>query len=215
MNDNTRIAGLKEIGDWKKLRERIRINPDDSSLWEEAYNDFLYTRLYTRYFRPVELIDSPNYLEGEGFAIMAIYCSLIEFLEALFEGKKYEYKNPDKEQHEYNGQDKYFINFLLTKKPFKPFFTQQVAEDFYSSVRCGLLHEAQTNNGWKILVKQNGKFIDFIEVVYQEKVIYRDNFGLAIKEYLKDYKSQLLKNKDRQDAFVRKFNALCDLAINF
>jgi hypothetical protein len=49
------------------------------------------------------------------------------------------------------------ISFLMTRTPFKEDFkTENMARDFYEGVRCGLLHEARTKNGWTIWAKDSG-----------------------------------------------------------
>lgn len=77
---------------------------------------------------------------------LPIQCSLIEFLESTVQGLKYRYeRDPAKlEPHEYSSSSKIFASFLTTRNPFAAEFNSQLAVDFYSSVRCGLLHEART-----------------------------------------------------------------------
>ena len=40
-----------------------------------------------------------------------------------------------------------FTAFLIRRKPFSQVFNASLAGDFYSGVRCALLHEAGTKDG--------------------------------------------------------------------
>ncbi|EPC03348.1 hypothetical protein L861_17550 [Litchfieldella anticariensis FP35 = DSM 16096] len=139
---------------------------------------------------------------------MTLLCSLIEFLESSYQGKKYRYcKDRDLQENEYNKSKQCFVEFLTTRKPFSDKFTADEALEFYSSIRCGLLHEASTKNGWKIWAKSDsGEDI----ISQQAKTVYRDDFELAVKAYIKAYGNKLTQDKRLQEAFIRKFDALCE-----
>jgi hypothetical protein len=73
-------------------------------------------------------------------------------------------------------------------------------------VRCGLLHEARTKNDWTISAKSyKGLIAD-----PQKKIVYRDNFQDAILQFIEDYGARLVKDKELQAAFVRKFDKLSE-----
>jgi hypothetical protein len=206
--DSTRIAGTKTAADWKALRVRLE-SCKTEPLWEEAFEDFLKARLDSRYFGPVKAIEGMKLSEGEGFAIVTLHCSLIEFLATTILGKTFRDKNADPKNHEYGrGESKnLFVEFLKTNEPFKNMFSQDgQAEDFYSNVRCGLLHEAQTRAGWRIRVCPSASMaIDTFK-----KVVYRDKMQAAFDQFLEWYKSELAQNCNFQEAFIRKFNGLCE-----
>jgi hypothetical protein len=61
--------------------------------------------------------------------------------------------------------------------PFKDEFNEDQARDFYISVRCGLLHEARTKNGWTIWAKHGSRIID---ATGAQKILYRDDFQKAL-----------------------------------
>jgi len=91
-------------------------------------------------------------------------------------------------------------------QPFaKEFLTQVLARDFYVGVRCGLVHEARTKDGWTIWGSDpSGKII-----CSNNKVVYRDNFQSALLEFIDWYESALISDVPLQEAFVRKFDSLC------
>lgn len=105
---------------WEAGRERDRIS------------DFIHRRFSERYLRPAM---SPG---RHGFAMMAIGCLMIEALESFYQGWS------DTRRMSY----KPFALFFGRNKEFDVF--QPLAEDFYRNVRCGILHQAETKNGWRI-----------------------------------------------------------------
>ena len=147
-------------------------------------------------------------MRGEGFSIVAIQCSLIEFLESTIQGKSYRYRrngDPPLGQYEYSNSGGIFESFLVNRPPFDGEFTPQLAHDFYVSVRCGVLHEARTKNGWTILAKrETGQVADA-----NLKIVYRDNFQSGLLRFAKWYKGELPSRGDLQEAFLRKFDSLC------
>jgi hypothetical protein len=146
--------------------------------------------------------------QGEGFSIVAIQCSLIEFLESTVQGKSYIYSrngNPPVGQYKYSNSALMFESFLANRTPFNGEFTQQQAHDFYVSVRCGVLHEARTKNGWTIRARsKTGRIIDS-----NLRIVYRDNFQTALGKFVKWYKNELPSNVGLQEALLRKFDSLC------
>lgn len=203
-----KIAGCLTDKDWKERKPGLVVGGDEKP-WKRIFDDFFLERLKTRYLGPVEAIQSLGKNTGEGFSIVAIHCSLIEFLGATLEGKSYRY-NPGKKlklgEFEYDGSKVMFISFLITAPPFKAVFDEALAKDFYEGVRNGLLHEARTKNGWKIRTRRTpGPFIE-----KDTKIVWRDDLQRAFGEFIKWYRAELPKNKSYQEAFIRKFDALCE-----
>jgi hypothetical protein len=205
----TKIAGKKTVDDWNKLKPLLADFKNDQ-VWHTAYDDYYYARLKHRYLNPIEWIRDDGSFTGEGFAIMAIICSLIEFLESTYQGRNYRYRrkgDPDIGLLEYSGSEVIFVSFLTQRSPFANDFNAQLAEEFYKYVRCGLLHEARTNGNWTIwgtghsLIKKNNN----------EIVVYRNNFFEATKSFITESKNELLNSDDRKEAFIRKFDNLCEM----
>lgn len=216
MEDKTKIAGKKTVLDWKNLRKKLLDAPNDKELWEQAFS-LLALRLATRYFRPIKRIKCFDKYNGEGFAIVTILCSLIEFLETICTGEIYRYCKDgelDKAKFEYNNSKEKIVSFLEKRKPFKDVFTKEnkLAPEFYKNVRCGLLHEAQTRGDWIIRADNKLNFYEFRE---KNHVIDRNLFEKAIKDYLKGYKTSLLTDQALQEAFIRKMNNMAGLEYDF
>lgn len=177
------------------------------SVWEAAFEDYFRPRLVLRYLDPIKILQDNGTYQGEGFSIAAIQCTLIEFLESTAQGLTYRFhRNSDKlGPFEYSSSKRIFITFLCKRKPFSKIFDETSALDFYEGVRCGLLHEAQTKNGWKVRAKSSDNAIANVK----KRVVYRDGFQNGLLEYVESYKADLLSNGAIQSAFVRKFDSLC------
>tara|TARA_Y100000782_G_C10187314_1_gene267554 strand:- start:6952 stop:7560 length:609 start_codon:yes stop_codon:yes gene_type:complete len=201
----TYIAGNKTAQDWKSFLEK---EPKDELFWASAFADYFYKRLETRYLSPIRTLTNKGCCDGEGFSIVAIQCSLIEFLESTYCGIKYRRlkKGEVLEPFEYQFSGEVFKRFLTTRDPFKDFFNEELATEFYSNVRCGILHEAMTNNGWRIHAKSKENLL----IDTENKIVFRDDFQAALELYIKKYGQSLTTNEELQSALVRKFNALCE-----
>jgi hypothetical protein len=204
---DTHIAGSLTTDDWKAFKPTLTAN--DKPQWEKAFADYFHTRLHLRYLDPIKVLQENGTFQGEGFSIAAIQCSIVEFLESTVQGKSYRFLrkgDPALGPYEYSSSSDIFISFLLHRTPFdKDFSDEQTARDFYAGVRCGLLHEARTKNGWTIWAKDSsGKTTDS-----HQKVMYRDNFQAGLLTFVEWYKAALPVDKALQDAFVRKFDSLC------
>jgi hypothetical protein len=194
------LAPGKTKDDWTKLAQRLTPGRD-SDLWAEAFDSFLLSRLRSRYLKPIGLIRDKGSWEGEGFTIASIQCALIEFLAAIREGKNYRHGNPQG-PYEYSGSRRLFVDFLFQTAPFDQLFSKGEAEDYYSNVRCALLHEARTKDGW--IIWGSGT----VAVDCKNKIVYRDSFQRLIEQYIDDYGLALTTNATLQEAFIRKFNDL-------
>ncbi len=218
--DDTRIAGERTIGEWKTTCASLK-GANNEEAWRKAYADFFTERLQARYFSPIDILRSlgshcgngQKPWQGEGFAIVALQCTLIEFLGATLKGQSYVHKSElknrkdhKKKEHVYSESGDMFVWFLRTAPPFKDLFgAKDDALDFYKSVRCALLHEARTKNNWKILAESSSS--PCIDV--KKKIVYRNNLQDAFATFAKWYGDELIKNKDYQEAFIRKFDSLC------
>lgn len=203
---NPLIAGTKRVSDWRAFRHELERHPTPE-LWQKAWTDYFLVRLETRYFEPIRRLKGRNEWAGEGFSIMVILCSLVEFLETTVCGLKYVWgRKPDPAQYEYSSSKRVFVDFLVNRRPFAQVFTDRdIALDFYHAVRCGLMHEAQTKDGWIIWAKSHRKAI--IDLTHRK--VYRDDFYDAICEFVEDYGRELIDNPELQAAFIRKYDGLC------
>lgn len=204
-SDSTKLSSKKTIGDWKAIRNTLA--GAKSEVWEGVLTDFYFDRLKTRYLDPIEAIrknPSISKQQGEGFAIVAIQCSLIEFLESCLQGANYKFDNPAP-PHEYKDSAQMFVSFLTNRQPFAKYFDKHLAKDFYKSVRCGMLHEARTKGTW--LIKEKSKASVIVDP--NGPIMFRDNFQEALAQFIEGYRADVPKSAELQKAFIRKFDYLC------
>jgi hypothetical protein len=203
----TYIAGWKTIEDWMALRPTL-VPGSVAELWQTAFTEYFYERLSSRYLEPIGVLQDSGTFQGEGFSIVAIQCSLIEFLESTVQGLSYRYRrrnDPPLGPHEYSGSGDIFVQFLSTRQPFATDFTRDTARDFYENVRCGLLHEARTKNGWTIWANSPTQTV----ANTVDKIVYRNDFQAAIIKFIEWYEQSLRSDAKMQEAFLRKFDSLC------
>lgn len=207
MNTSVRIAGTKTVADWQQLRSEL-IPGCDPVLWQKAFRTFFESRISSRYLKPIALLQEARTFGGEGFSILAVHCSLVEFLESTLQGLSYRYVrrgDPPLGPYEYSRSGDLFAHFLCTRQPFSAVFDQALAADFYTGVRCALLHEARTKEGW--IVKAKGPAIVVLNA--QDKTVYRNNFHQALLDFIEWYRVALPADAQLQAAFIRKFEGLC------
>lgn len=204
---DVRIAGKKTVRDWQQFRGQL-VPGGDPKVWRRAFHAYFNTRLSLRYLKPITVLQGNGTLQGEGFSIVAIQTTLVEFLESTIQGVSYRYRrrsDPPLGPYEYANSGMLFVAFLSTRQPFARGFNAHLARDFYENVRCGLLHEACTKGGWTIHAKSPAGSV----VSAPDKIVYRDTFQAALLEFIGWYKMTLPSDIALQEAFIRKFDSLC------
>jgi len=99
-----------------------------------AIAEMIKQRFTERYITPLQV----DLNRKHGFSLMAISCLMIEALHSFHEGW------PDSE-----GKSKRaFREFFANNPEFAVFEPYAVA--FWKNVRCGILHQAETTQGWRI-----------------------------------------------------------------
>src|SRR5690606_25127585 len=96
---------------------------------------FIIERFEERYLDPVQT----NHANKNGFTIMAVCCLMIEALESFRLGWS------DSRKKSRVAFASFFAHWHL----FAPF--RGVADAFYDHVRCGILHQAETTGGWRVV----------------------------------------------------------------
>lgn len=172
--------------------------------------EFLRERHEERYFQPLRLMrDAAGNEAGYGFAMMSLCCLLIETFQCYREGlpttsgKEWEvlleiekresvpteYSLEHIPQPQKGAGEAIFKKFFKEPPEQKEFFPNVDGEEFYKSIRCGLLHQALTKNNWTI----NKTCATVCDPNKQE--INRDLFAEALIQsfaaYLTELRSQL------------------------
>ena len=161
---------------------------------KDELSDFFYHRFYNRYLKPFdyENIDyKKNYKNG--FTIMASCCLLIEtfvsYREPIFLDTN-------------SKSERCFGYFFLTQKEFnsfskgglilseymdlnrKPLKNKGIPSDFYKNIRCGILHNGETKNKWRVV--RNGELFD-----QANKKINATLFMERLKEVMNEFRNDL------------------------
>lgn len=147
-------------------------NPED----RPKVAKFIKCRLSSRYLEPFEKQDKST---KSGFAMMACYCLFMETLQAFREGK-------DRTKSQQNNCT--FCHFFRNEAEYTLGIFEDIATDFYKNIRCGILHQGETSNGWKI--RREGDLFNT-----ETKTINTNKFGEALKDVLERY-VECLKTDD-------------------
>lgn len=152
----------------KQAREWVVIKDENSKNNLISLIDHRFTNRYLKHLNP-KILDS-------GFFKMAICCLMIEAMESFKQGIE-----------DTSGKSKQmFIDFFETEKIFFPEF-KDISTDFYKSIRCGILHQAETTNTWRIL--RTGDLLN-----KTERTINANKFVEALNKSLKNYIKKLEDN---------------------
>ena len=132
MSNDIKISSSITVGDCKRyIQEKNK--EKICSLFEQRFKE--------RYIQPFKGNENKH-----GFSIMAISCLMIEALESFKQG----WPNSN------SRSALAFSYFFDTSIGFKEMSGHHQA--FYKHVRCGLLHQAETTGGWRIVRKGNFVF---------------------------------------------------------
>ena len=175
---------------------------------------FLDERHTERFFAPIRCLrqaQGANF--GYGFAIMALCSLLIETLECYRLGLPSSSKSDLKSLMIPSVQAAACVEYKLDSltfpgsgKMFESFFDRPqhqvflpgvMGKEFFEQIRCGLLHQAQTKDGWRIV--RTGKFWDPSPV----KQVNRDEFSKRLEDCFKAYLNEL-ENEPNWDSDMWK-----------
>ena len=161
--------------------------------WHEAIT-ILRDRIEGRYFNQIDLLLGD--INSNGFTIMALNCLLIEALFQFRDGKKTT-PRPNSET---------YPMFLLEEFPLA-FDLREKADKFYSDIRCGILHSAQTQNGSRLSDEQG--FV--VRLDSSSVVVSVLELTLALRAYFDVYTQRLANPAEitlRQN-FIKKMKYVC------
>lgn len=208
-NDYLQITLLKELKFVNKDGEEEIITPLTVKKYKEyekeknreVIAEFIYSRLKNRYIKPFCFKDSnfkKNYKNG--FVMMASASLLIETYMSFKRGINQYSKQ---EANDGNTCKELFIGFFEENPEFKEF--KKISIDFYFNLRCSLLHQGETSNGWKII--RGGNMLDS-----KKRTINATRFLHTLDDVLKRYKNEL-KNKDWDSDVWKKARSKMDYII--
>lgn len=183
----TILAGSKAEGTHVTVRDYYALHAAKNG---PKIAGMIHLRFVERYLEPV--LDSPK---RHGFAMLAIGCLMIEALESFRKGWR---KTTGKSEAA-------FCSFFQAHDEFKDL--RPVAHDFYHSVRCGILHQAETTDGWRVH-RESGLFVESGGV----RSLSASEFCNRLKSVLDRYRDDLIKADWNDDRWVKarvKLQAIC------
>ena len=183
MPDDTILCGRPgssycvTVGDYKAWENEV------DSGWSKK-PEFIRRRLFERYIDPVKALDRhpDTKIRKNGFYIMAVSCLLIETLVSYWRGWKTTEPFKEASGKQIKGRSaKAFKIFFRVSKRFGAFRSTK----FYKHIRCGILHQGETTDGWT--VERSGALFD------GANRINATLFHLELMRTIKDYED-LLRN---------------------
>jgi len=145
-------------------------NKDDDA--KSKLIELVRHRFYNRYLKHIECIDS-------GFLMMAVSCLMIETIESFRQGLR-----------DTSGRGvglQMFKDFFEVEQMLFPGFNS-ISKYFYANIRCGILHQAETTNAWRIL-RDDSPILN-----KDERTINSKKFVNALGGALDNYIEQLKAN---------------------
>ncbi len=191
------MSDVKLAWNWTKIRVQDCL---DKGQKHELIH-FLEDRYEERFFDPIRCLRrAPGNEHGYGFAVMSLCCLLVETMECYRKGLPSSHSEELQElasrpenssvPQDYKLQGPFkvksrdaFVDFF-NETQHQRFFPNVQGLDFYKKIRCGLLHQAQTKDGWRIV--RTGKFWDESQLT-----VNRDEFADRLEECWHSYLQEL------------------------
>lgn len=155
----------------------------------------LKDRIEGRYINQIDLL--LNDVNANGFTIMALNCLLIETLYQFKMGKD---KTPNRKNKEV------YSDFLMQEFPYE-FRTENIANSFYTNIRCGILHSAQTKNESRLSDRED------VVVTFEGNtlVVSVKGMSLLLKTYFEHYLQKLAVPNEviLRNNFINKMKFVC------
>jgi hypothetical protein len=164
---------MKDVNDFL-LSETITVgkarkwmtSKDDSA--KDNLISLIHQRFSERYLDHLKSVKS-------GFLKMAVCCLMIESMECFRQGKNDTRKR---------GAGMNMFECFFTAEPHLFPGFKDIYDEFYWCIRCGILHQAETTNGWRII--RRGPILD-----PTEKTINAAKFVAALRAAHLSYVQQL------------------------
>jgi len=219
---------MNERTTWLKNRNKLT-SYEYSNDWETVISLFKQ-RIENKFFKPIEVLLRHGNSDGTGFTIVSVQCLLIELFAAFRTGEIHNSRYNENVDPSYQYKDcvNIYTEFLQTVDCFKNhFFTINEngtkfldipfkAVDFYSDVRCGLLHEGKTKKKWTINLKPKNESNDlFIKNTGGKIKIYRTLLHRHLKKYMDEYLLDLRGTTDNSKNLRRNFARKMDNLYGF
>jgi len=166
--------------------------------WEKAINIFA-DRIEGRFLLLIQEYSEnirANYRHIDySFSSIALCSLLIETLHQFYNGL---------DVTVFRGHKEAFIQFFTRSRYFSRHFTRRTAEIFYSDIRNGVLHQAQTKRNTQLTFDQPDMIIEIENGIRLDVIKFKDEL---LNEY-EHYLEQLRESADSElrENFIKKMN---------
>lgn len=178
--ENTKLTSTVTVKQYRKFRDEEN---------RDAIADLIFERFFERYLEPFK-----NNQSKHGFSMMAVGCLMTESLYCFKKGLK-----------KVGGSGgTAFNNFFSESSKLRAFDGH--GEEFYKKVRCGILHQGETYDGWKIL-RSGALFQKSEKVVNATK--YLDAMEVELRTFTEHLKTGSFKSKSWKGV-IQKLDYICE-----
>lgn len=154
----------------------------------EGIAAFFKERIEERYIQPFEGNKNKN-----GFIMMASACLMIESLESFWQGWK---KSPNSSLA--------FCQFFSHHPGFDDI--RGLSQEFYTNIRCGIMHQGETTGGWHIRRDKRKLFETSTKTI--DATVFLKLMESALEDYCSKLKSESW-DSDIWKKFKKKMNNVC------
>ena len=184
-----RISRNYKTDDWSKLDFSTEAD------WQKAV-DILHDRLQTRYLEHISMLLKRK---TSGFVVLALDCALIETLQQFRLGES---------ETPWGQGQQHFVDFL-TQTSFNEFFDGPKAVLFYTTIRCGLLHQTEAKHNSR--VKRGTLPLVSYTIDHKGVVINVPLFHEKLEKVIGEYVADLRKPESlaSRASFREKMNFIC------
>lgn len=177
----TKLSSRYTVEDYESFRDAKTPN-------KNAIADLLYERFDERFIGPV--LDVKAKKNGHGFAMMATACLAIEAFQSFVNGDV-------SDSHTGRVSAKLFESFFKGNPSFG--LTGKRIGSFYCHVRNGLIHDAETRSGWRIV--RTGPLFN-----KETKTINATKFIKELRKVIKEYSTSLHDIEWSDERWVKVIN---------
>lgn len=183
-----KLAADFDAAEWPALRARLEAG--DQAAWTRGA-DILKKRLHGRYLAHAHALLDRKY---SGFAVLAIDSAVVETLEQFRRGTV---GTPSKQVRAY-------FEAFLTETRLGQHFTKETAGLYYTTIRCGILHQTETKADSRVNKKVGAPVVE-LSVSGKGLVINARRFHEELEAALDDHAEALASGDAAlRDAFVKK-----------
>jgi hypothetical protein len=183
------------LDDYLDLNISLNSNEQDWRMAIDIFSDRIEGRFLLLIQQYSDNIRQDNRHIDYSFSSMALCCLLIETLHQFYNGL---------DVTVFRGHREAFVIFLTRSVFFGRHFTRRTAGFFYSDIRNGILHQAQTKRNTQLSVDQEQMVIEIENGIRLDVIKFKDELINEYQQYL-DSLMHRTNNVVREN-FIRKMN---------